>query len=607
MGKRNRKRHRASVEDDNSDDDLLLAAAASAFPTKPTTTTATADVPPRKQHSAVDPLPPPFPLLIPSTLNGFLSNKDTRHKEIYETAMRTCYEGVKWEEDVFSERRLQAALQIMDDAGFFRVDITQPAGLGAKCAPTFVTRCLVGEQGMTYRYLGLRMFAHPWHGGKGCYSDEVADALRTFSSLNTTLTERSKVHLKELDGKKRARDEPGTKGRAGFDVSLINKMTATPRLKDEPMYKQAKCTVSWHADSSLEHYSTIAVYQTILGDAKPAGKHVKSKNNDADWSVALRVAHNAEGPKAARLGSIDVNTKSPPVTLSLPTGSVYYLLDDANHHLQHAVLAPKDRDSTETRYSSTHRLLREGAQVSSMITRCEGICQKFAHHGPKRWRIEQLLLSEIESEWLRQFYIQGQAHKDLLWGSWKEPISQLFRYWSKLEMRTFHVAALLRSAARTKCGVCDSDEGKHALVAVQEVYRTNTGIFDAVAQLIADRAKTRDLWAARERDPSFKRVDDASKPLTFPVQYNVRNGKLKGDSEFLGVSPFPDGSAVFLERIAEMLRQWGEAYAQGSSNRLPREDAVRLSDGELVEFNFDLVSAQPKKKKSNKKRKRTNP
>jgi hypothetical protein len=42
------------------------------------------------------------------------------------------------------------------------VDVTQPLGLGTKLAPTFVRRTLVGENGITYKYLGLRMFAHPW-------------------------------------------------------------------------------------------------------------------------------------------------------------------------------------------------------------------------------------------------------------------------------------------------------------------------------------------------------------------------------------------------------------------------------------------------------------
>ena len=37
-------------------------------------------------------------------------------------------------------------------------------GAGTRLAKTRVTRCLIGVPGITYFYLGLRMFAHPWSG-----------------------------------------------------------------------------------------------------------------------------------------------------------------------------------------------------------------------------------------------------------------------------------------------------------------------------------------------------------------------------------------------------------------------------------------------------------
>ena len=42
-----------------------------------------------------------------------------------------------------------------------RHDITQPMGPGTPLARTRVTRCLIGAPGITYKYLGLRMFAFP--------------------------------------------------------------------------------------------------------------------------------------------------------------------------------------------------------------------------------------------------------------------------------------------------------------------------------------------------------------------------------------------------------------------------------------------------------------
>ena len=48
--------------------------------------------------------------------------------------------------------------------------------------------------------------------------------------------------------------------------------------------------MSWHADSCLEHYSTIAVYHATDPETSPA-----------DWKIALRVEPDAEGPTAGRL------------------------------------------------------------------------------------------------------------------------------------------------------------------------------------------------------------------------------------------------------------------------------------------------------------------
>lgn len=77
--------------------------------------------------------------------------------------------------------------------------------------------------------------------------------------------------------------------------------------------------------------------------------------HDQDWSIALRLTHNAEGPKAKPLGDIAVEKGCPPLAITLKSGSAYYLLDDHNHHHQHAVLAPTRVEDSSIRYSSTHR------------------------------------------------------------------------------------------------------------------------------------------------------------------------------------------------------------------------------------------------------------
>jgi hypothetical protein len=96
------------------------------------------------------------------------------------------------------------------------------------------------------------------------------------------------------------------------------------------------------------------------------------------------------------------------------------MLDDFNHHHQHAILAGEG-----IRFSSTHRLLRESHNVNFQLERCKKVCSMF-HKKGKVWRSEQLLLTEIESEWIRQFYIQGQQHYDLLWKVSREVMCAIF-------------------------------------------------------------------------------------------------------------------------------------------------------------------------------------
>lgn len=379
----------------------------------------------RKTNKHTDNLPPPFPSNkygsgIEPESNGFLSIASS---DAYKIALETSYEGFATDDhfDGCQEEEIQKSLSVMDDAGLFRFDITQPFGLGTKCAKTYVSRCLLGEDGTTYRYLGLRMFSHPWNGNFAAGDSsgtELRDAINRISKLNLKLEERAESLLPGLKKKRIRRGiiaQDAIRGRSKFDVALINKMDSSEELKAEPTFGGARCSVSWHADSSLEHYSTIAVYQTIMEDEKAQKK--STMNARSSWSVALRVMHNAEGPAASSTktdSQASTSSDIPPILASLPSGSAYFLLDNFNHHHQHAVIAPSD-PVRSVRFSSTHRLLREGGNVAFILERCATTCSNFHRKGPKVWRSEQLLLTEIETEWLRQFFIQGEGNKNLLW------------------------------------------------------------------------------------------------------------------------------------------------------------------------------------------------
>jgi hypothetical protein len=133
----------------------------------------------------------------------------------FQRVLKTSYPG--FVADAPSEyptefhRQFCNALKGLDRNGVYQFDITQPAGLGTKTAKTFVTRCLVGDAGITYKYLGLRMFAIPWNeGAVGADAHSVA-----IGQLNARLVERSKKLLRE-SGKEET-------GACEYNLTLINR------------------------------------------------------------------------------------------------------------------------------------------------------------------------------------------------------------------------------------------------------------------------------------------------------------------------------------------------------------------------------------------------
>ena len=205
----------------------------------------------------------------------------------------------------------------------------------------------------------------------------------------------------------------GLVGSADYNLTLVNKMdsTATKRdLKKESAYGMGKVSVGWHRDSGLKDFSSIAVYQMLQGTT--------SKSCD-EWGVALR---GMDGGAGGVLASV------PALMVPLPSGSLYYMLDDFNHNHEHAVIAGSDG----VRYSSTHRVAREGQGTwqyirdktdefivtASKFDFDAGVAN-IANEGSKSTakkrkdkfisvaRAQQMLMNEIEFEWLRQWYIQG--------------------------------------------------------------------------------------------------------------------------------------------------------------------------------------------------------
>jgi hypothetical protein len=257
-----------------------------------------------------------------------------------------------------------------------------------------------------------------------------------------------------------------------------------------------------------------------------------------------------------------------------------------------------------------------------MLNRCRNTCAQFHKKGPKLWRSEQLLLGEIEFEWIRQFFIQGEGHKAKLWKVsasispsfysifyteffsvnlfsiqyWKEPICQLLMYWSRLEQRTKQVLDLLRYAAQERCRLADGggkectlkrkerDKQKKSLAAVEDILSRGSSdnsvnnndalnsIYIPISHLLQERAHMRMMWGQREDDRVFKCMSLEYKPIKVPFQFNVvdsENKLAKKDVlKEIGVSPL-GGSHHDLERMSKIVVKLGAAFMSQESSHLP--------------------------------------
>lgn len=433
--------------------------------------------------------------------HGFLSQSHPN----FMTVLEQSYQGVAVEPVSMYPSSFsisyREALEALGTAGFYQYDMTQPAGLGTKISRTFVTRCLVGDPGMTYKYLGLRMFAHPWiEGAVGANIATIA-----IGRLNSALKERAI----ELNQKVKSRY-----GSCEFNLTLINyclPMGEGPLpLKREPLFSADNMSVSWHADSSLDHYSTIAVYHWDKQDS-----HIKPFQ---PWRIALKVAINAEGPQQGKpLPPSSPEITAPPIAISMPPEGCYYLLDDFNHHHQHAVLA-----GSSHRFASTHRVSRvEGHSFTSIHTRCQNILLEKLKADKAMIRRVLLASIEVEFEWIQQFYIQGAAHYNrLVW--WHEPIKQLLEQLLELEKRIVKVFFAVKTACLGAESVArDTSLSAKQLQKIKALSTTVTPSVKECAQemllLSQERVEKRIGWQQRAQDPIFLTCSEDCQPVAPPL------------------------------------------------------------------------------------------
>jgi len=387
-----------------------------------------------------------------------------------------------------------------------------------------VKRTLVGVPGITYKYLNIRLFAHPWCGA------DSSPMMNSICKINDHMIQLTRKHADQADV---------DHGSCDYNLTLINYMEPTSHtkvgFKEEAFYDMGKVSVSWHSDSSLEDNSSIGVCHFL-----PARKKAR-----CDWRIAMRPS-----PSNAN----DSNT-APPIAVSTADGDAYFLLGGFNEKYQHCVLA----GSSLHRISSTHRVANTDKDTFQYISRR-------ARTALKRFRLELekdetnmdyrvfrfccLVHTEIEMEWIAQYWLQGVGHNaERIW--WQKPMSTLERLWNDLEDLT---CRLFNRCVESSIQLA---------------------IIDALLDEFKERRRQRILWDERRADKVYqKRMSEQFRPIPRP-QFSGKKDQL--DKDLSAAIRQLSNIKVTREKGKATKKQLGQKGSQNSRMMSPTRKKKRLT------------------------------
>ncbi|KAM8877378.1 alpha-ketoglutarate-dependent dioxygenase FTO [Synchiropus picturatus] len=288
-----------------------------------------------------------------------------------------------------------------------------------------------------------------------------------------------------------------------FNVTLLNYMdpAAVSQLKEEPYYGMGKMAVGWHHDENLICHSPVAVYSYSCCDAADE-KAEGGSGEKTCWRIGLKVAW-------------DIHT--PGLMLPLESGDCYYMRENLNATHQHCVLA-----GDAARFSSTHRVAECSSGTLTYIrSRCQDALSNL-HVDPETGSHSLLALrpsmlqhceeihNEVEFEWLRQYWFQGQRYTRFCsW--WTGPMEQLEKDWKLMETMTMLFLATVEEEGQ-------AEEGRREMAEI-------------LLAALTERQQQRQTWRDRCHstlaqtlppeeapvDRPFWGVDDPSMPLPFDL------------------------------------------------------------------------------------------
>ena len=330
--------------------------------------------------------------------------------------------------------------------------------------------------------------------------------------------------------------------------------------------------MSWHADSSLEPYSSIGVYHCL-----PTQK--KSK---WDWRIALRRTPEGNDSGGNLNEGLNASQQSiPPIVVPTKDGDAYFLNGTFNHTHQHCVLA----GSEATRISSTHRVAVTKEDTYDYISkRVRRALKRFK----EQLQIEdvgqmsaadiakcQQTLTEVEMEWIAQYWLQGSQH-DAMHVWWQQPMKKLEAQWVTLEELTFKLYNICLNSRSSSNGTTDASHG---------IPR------DVVSGLLSElksRQKLRHQWDERRADKIYqRRVAEAFRPVARPDFGGTERQKR-----------LPKDLSIAIRELSSLLAKNGKNLQAASTNKSDRHDqSTPKMNGSTNFANNATSSNQPKKKK----------
>ena len=187
-------------------------------------------------------------------------------------------------------------------------------------------------------------------------------------------------------------------------------------------------------------------------------------------------------------------------------------------------------------------------------------------------RAEQALLTELESEWLNQFWVQGRRHA-LLHPWWRGPMALVLATWRELEGRTAATVQrllalgerlpVLKSSPSPRSideerGGAGVGAGRGVGVGLEPAEISKA--FDTVLRALEERRESRARWGARFSDPAYRSLPRDCRPVVPAALWATGGENAGGASAVAGAPRKWDGEGPLPQSLEGVMSRLRECY-----------------------------------------------